>query len=749
MTFLTGCRRVASSVFDVKDSTEIKKIDAMQQRGADSRDSSNFERAIAIHDSCIHLAEAIHDTVQIVIALNNQGTNYRRLSANKEASDCHFRALQLCDAYSDTTSFIAKKNRVRSLNGLGNIMMSLGNYEAAEKAFRSALAGEAKLNSATGQAINLANLGSIKNHLHQVDSARIYYSKSMEKNREDNNRIGISLCYTYLGSMDKDAGHITNALDNFRNAYSVGCTTGDIWHMLTPCLSLADIYVDRNEVDSAYKYINIGIEAAKRIHSNEHLRDIYNIRSRLEEQRGNVQQAFADLKLYTQYNDSVINAEARSSVQNARANYESSRRYLEVKAANEDADMSRTIRNIVILAAILIVGFMCLAFWFYTRSVKIRHKSEHDREIFVRNVTHQLRTPMTVVTGMVEQLKEHIPSDDSVGRKNLEATERQSRKLQGLILELAKMSKGTIEPLLSDQGDLNPSKHSVVPINKDIPLPPTVTDSSNQPRETPILAVETDKPSILLAEDTDDVAMMMCALLRDRGYVVTRAVDGQEALEILQHDLPDLLITDIAMPRMDGLSLMRNVRNDDTMCHLPIIVASARVEDSERMEGISAGAEVYLTKPFIPEELILRVDTMLKQRARLRQSFSQLVTEKTVEKVVEPQIDENEKAFIDTLNKCIDDNMMSGDVNINFIADTMCSSLTTVSRKIKNITGMPAATYIRTRRMLRAKHLLANTDKPITEIEVLCGFNSSGHLSRLFKTETGMSPSDYRQQNKS
>lgn len=762
MVCFTGCRRT-SVLVSLADSTEIKEIEEMQKRGSEMRDNSNFEGAIAVHDSCITMAEAIHDTIQLVIALNNQGTNYRRLSANKEASDCHFRALQLCDEYSDTTTFQAKKNRVRSLNGLGNIMMSLGNNDAAEKTFRQALHGEEQLGSATGQAINLANIGSIKKHIGERDSARIYYNRSMEMNRKADNAIGISLCYTYLGELDKDAGHITDAQNNYRQAYAVGSTTGDVWHWLTPCLSLAQIYVDQNMADSASHYINIGLEAAKKIHSNEHLRDLYAIRSQLEQHKGNVSQSLGDLQLCMQYGDSVLSEEERNSVQNARVNYESNRRTIEVKQAEDSATTSRLIRDMVIAAAILIVASMLLAFWFYRRSIRIRHKSEREREVFVRNVTHQLRTPMTVVTGMVEQLKDHIPAGDTVGLQNLEATKRQSRKLQELIMELARMSKSSMAPLLNEHGDLSVkvpegskvpgSKVSEVPGSKVSEVPGSKVPGSKA-SEVPDVINQSDNTSatstILLAEDTDDVAMMMCGLLREHGYSVTRAADGQEALDMLQQELPDLLITDIAMPRMDGLQLMRHVRGDDTMCHLPIIVASARVEDSERMEGISAGAEVYLTKPFIPEELLLRVKMMLEQRARLRRSFSHSETDTVPadEKIEEPQMDKTEQSFIETLNKCIDDNMMSGDVNINFIADNMCASASTITRKIKNITGMPAATYIRTRRIINAKRLLTTTDKSITEIEVICGFNTAGHFSRLFKSETGMSPSEYRQKQK-
>ena len=134
----------------IADSTLIKPIEEMQKRGQDLRNKSDFEGAIATHDSCIKAATDIHDTIQLVIALNNQGTNFRRLGDLKEASDLHYRALEISDAYSDKVSPVARKNHVRSLNGLGNILMSLNNNDAAIGFFRQALAGETALGSATG-----------------------------------------------------------------------------------------------------------------------------------------------------------------------------------------------------------------------------------------------------------------------------------------------------------------------------------------------------------------------------------------------------------------------------------------------------------------------------------------------------------------------------------------------------------------------------------------------------------------------
>lgn len=389
---------------------------------------------------------------------------------------------------------------------------------------------------------------------------------------------------------------------------------------------------------------------------------------------------------------------------------------------------------IVILTIIIVSVAMTAVTYVRRKAARSKRKAMEERELFYRNVTHQLRTPMTVVLGMVEQLKQHIPEEDVVGRESLEVAHRQSDNLLELIKKLIAASK---DGVLVEMTDLFPSQNAnTTAVQPTRPLPVGTV--------APHVANAVSASSILVAEDNDDVALLICNMLRDKGYVVNRAVDGQEALEMLQEELPDMLITDIAMPRMDGLELMRRVRDDDTMCCLPIVVVSARVEDHERLDGISAGAEVYLAKPFINEELLLIVNKLLEQRKRLKQMFTNSKSDAETSRQV-PEVDVE---FFNEINKLIDSNLVSGDVSTSFLAEKLCTSVSTLNRRLKNMSGLTSTTYIRNRRILMAKRLLETTDQTIGEIEVLCGFNTSGHFSRVFKAETGFSPLDYRHHNR-
>ena len=449
--------------------------------------------------------------------------------------------------------------------------------------------------------------------------------------------------------------------------------------------------------------------------------------------KGDYKKAFETKLRIGEMNDSVRSAMQTDDLNEMEARLGNSRLRIEADELKIANQRMMTVSVIVALVLVIIIIALGSVFFVRRRSSRYKRKAMEERELFYRNVTHQLRTPMTVVLGMVEQLKQHIPENDIVGHESLEAAHRQSENLLELIKKLIAASK---EGEMVELSDVNSGPSQSQQTLSPLPLKGGEPESV---RKSPFKG-DLEGLSILLAEDNDDVAMLICNMLRDEGYSVSRAVDGQEALEMLREELPDMLITDIAMPRMDGLELMRIVRADETMCCLPIVVVSARVEDHERLEGISAGAEVYLAKPFINEELLLIVNKLLEQRRRLIKMFTNSKSDDETSK----QLPEVDVEFFNDINKLIDANLVSGDVSTSFLADRMCTSVSTLNRRLKNMSGLTATTYIRNRRMLMAKRLLETTNHSVSEIEVQCGFNTSGHFSRVFKAETGLSPLDYR-----
>lgn len=420
-----------------------------QKYGKVMRDKSDFEAAIRQHDTCIAMATKQKDTLQLIIALNNQGTNFRRMGDFQEASNNHYAALKLCDKTTHDTSYVARKNRVRTYNGLGNVLLALENDSVAESLFRRALAGETELNSTTGQAINLANIGAIKERRGELDSARVYYNMSMEKNKETNNPIGISLCYQNLGQLEFSAGNMTGAMENYRKGFEIGKKTSDVWHWLKPCEAMADIFLEENKIDSARKYINMSLEAALKIKAKSRLAKAYTQNAKLQEKTGQHAKALESIKKAQAYKDSIASEKSQTHIQNLRVKYEVDKRKEEVSRAKTETDYEKTLRKTIMWASITVLILIVIVILSQLRIIKERKKTlamlkkvNKERQEFYRGITHQLRTPLTVVNGMTGQLRKFIPADNEVAQREFEAVERKSNELVNLVNEMILYNKG-------------------------------------------------------------------------------------------------------------------------------------------------------------------------------------------------------------------------------------------------------------------------------------------------------------------
>lgn len=704
-----------------------------QKLGSELRNKSDFYTAVEVHSKCIADAEEIKDTLQLIIALNNQGTNFRRIGDLEQASTNHYRALELCDHTMNDTSFVARKNRVRTLNGLGNVMLSLGNDEVAEEMFRRALKGEAELNSATGQAINYANIGAIKERKGELDSARVYYNMSMDKNRECNNLIGISLCYQNIGELNEAAGKYEEARDNYLKSYEIGLQTKDIWHWLNPCTALTALSLKEGKIDEAERYNNEALSSAIRINAKGRLSYLYSLKAKIYEERGDFEKALESTKTSIAYKDSADIEENRIHTQNLRVNYEINKRIKDVEEAEAKALHEKEIRDMTLWGSIIAIFLVLLAVVASVRAAVERkkrnillEKTNRERQEFYRGITHQLRTPLTVIIGMTHELERFIPNDNKVAQKEFDAVIRKSRELLNLVKEMIRFNQGERDDLEVTELPKAEYRHYGI-------------DLLNSNGE------ESDD-YILVAEDDNDVALLITQMLKNQGYRFHWAHNGRDAYEYIKENMPRLIITDIMMPEMDGLELIKAIRGNEDTAHLPIIVVSARTENDDRLAGFDAGAEVYLDKPFIPDELLMMVRKLLEQRELLKKKYSQQIAEAA--NVDNDEISKGrnrtERDFIKQINEYISENIMDCGLNAAMLADHMIMSIATLNRKINSITGTNTTNYIRQRKLARAKYLLKNSSMSMGEIQVVCGFETPSYFSRTFRAEYGITPTECR-----
>ena len=704
-----------------------------QKLGSVLRNKSDFYTAVEVHSKCIADAEEIKDTLQLIIALNNQGTNFRRIGDLEQASTNHYRALELCDHTMNDTSFVARKNRVRTLNGLGNVMLSLGNDEVAEEMFRRALKGEKELRSATGQAINYANIGAIKERSGEMDSARIYYNMSMEKNRECNNLIGISLCYQNIGELDEAAGKYNEARDNYLKSYEIGLQTKDIWHWLNPCTALTALSLKEGKIDEAERYNNEALSSAIRINAKGRLSYLYTLQAEIDEKRGDFKKALEHTKISIAYKDSADIEENRIHTQNLRVNYEINKRIKDVEEAEAKALHEKEMRDMTLWGSIIAIFLVLLAVVASARAAVERkkrnillEKTNRERQEFYRGITHQLRTPLTVVIGMTHELERFIPDDNEVAQKEFEAVTRKSKELLDLVTEMIRFNQGERDDL--EVTELPKAEYLHYGID--------LLNSNGE---------ESDD-YILVAEDDNDVALLITQMLKNQGYRFHWAHNGRDAYEYIKENMPRLIITDIMMPEMDGLELIKAIRGNEDTAHLPIIVVSARTENNDRLAGFDAGAEVYLGKPFIPDELLMMVRKLLEQRELLKKKYSKQIAEaaNVDNNEISKGRNRTERDFIKQINEYISENIMDCGLNAAMLADHMIMSIATLNRKINSITGTNTTNYIRQRKLARAKYLLKNSSMSMGEIQVVCGFETPSYFSRTFRAEYGITPTECR-----
>ena len=422
----------------------LGSIVALREWGKALRNESRFEEALSVHSTGQQLAEAAGDTLELVQALNNVGTDYRRMGVLDVAQEYHYRAWKLSEECADT-SFTARKNRVVSLNGLGNAYLTLGNYERADSALRMALAGERSLHSTVGQAINYANIGSIFEHYGKMDSARVYYLKSMALNTEAGNKLGISLCHTYFGSLYEKAGQYDKAMAEYETASQMMQASKDEWHALNSLIALAGIHHAMGNDAKAMAYLGKARQMAESIKSTEHLAEIYTLYYKTYKQSGDSRAALASYEKATAMQDSVLDMEKVNRIQNTSLRIERNRQDRQMDEARRRLEQERTTRYIGY--AVLGLGLLglagVLAMVLYTNRLRRRNHQELKRmsalrENFFTNITHEFRTPLTVILGLSRELQN---SGKAEVRDKAQTIERQGNGLLTLINQLLDISK--------------------------------------------------------------------------------------------------------------------------------------------------------------------------------------------------------------------------------------------------------------------------------------------------------------------
>lgn len=252
----------------------------------------------------------------------------------------------------------------------------------------------------------------------------------------------------------------------------------------------------------------------------------------------------------------------------------------------------------------------------------------------------------------------------------------------------------------------------------------------------PSTTKESDLPLALVIEDNADVAHYIKTCLTDQ-YQVMHAPNGQAGIEIAFEKIPDIIISDVMMPQKNGFEVCQTLKTDERTDHIPIILLTAKATTKDRLTGLTQGADAYLTKPFEKTELMIRLEKLRSIRITLQKKYRKgLVSQKATEKQITPI-----NGFMQKVEQIVLNNLQKETFSVNELATALYLSRSQVHRKIKALTGMSAAIYIRHLRLLKAQTLIRTTDLTISEILYQVGFKSPAYFSQIYKTTFGVSPS--------
>ncbi len=398
----------------------------------------------------------------------------------------------------------------------------------------------------------------------------------------------------------------------------------------------------------------------------------------------------------------------------------------------EDSFMLYNAQQKVLLVSLVSIALLLVGLFLIWRAVRQTRRANkqmkalnEEQTLFYTNASHQLKTPLTLIAGPVRQLLQS-------GKLKTEQKD---------MLEIVDRNIGQLEDVTSSvlRFGKEPNADAVTDATASDVIKKSLSGDIIQEGRVEMLKLEDSEElsNILIVDDNDDMRRYLRTLLSDRFFVL-EASDGQSGLKLARESVPDIIVSDIMMPVMDGLQFCKSLKEDLITSHIPVILLTARSEEAQQVEGYESGADAYLTKPFRAGLLIARINNLLKSRKQLRHLFDGKPDEEKV------KLSTKDKLFIDQLKEAIRKNMSNPNLKMDELGDEIGLSRVQMYRKVKVLTGCSPVELLRQMRLQRAVSLLNSTTKTVAEIAYEVGFNTPGYFSKCFKEQFGQQPSDFR-----
>ena len=450
----------------------------------------------------------------------------------------------------------------------------------------------------------------------------------------------------------------------------------------------------------------------------------------------------------------------------------------------------------------MLLMLLCIvAFVFYIYNSNQHEKLNHEMSLmkndFFSNASHKLRTPLTLIGGPLKEVLDKENGLTRQGKEMITIALKNSYEMLEMINKMLRFENNSnlIHNSGSDFLD-KPTEEDEIPGQVDDDnVARYLADIKKKEKETEenmteeeIRAKEEDRKetTVLVVEDNGDLRKFLYSILQSM-YNVLLAENGKAGLLMSRTDKPDFIITDVTMPVMDGITMIKEIKQDHDLAQIPIIILSAKASVEDRLKGFEMGVDAYMTKPFSTQYLLGRIDAVIKQRRALQKEMLEKLEQggnmaglKNMQMIPEPKktlsqitseiaekeredaekaktLHESDFAFMASqindkvtakILKYVTENMGNPDLKIDDIAEAMGMSRSVLYAKIKQSVSMTPIDFVRHIRIMRASELLQQTDDTLASISFEVGFSDPKYFSKVFKKEMGIVPSEYRERTK-
>ena len=391
----------------------------------------------------------------------------------------------------------------------------------------------------------------------------------------------------------------------------------------------------------------------------------------------------------------------------------------------------RMLTFVALVAIFLLLALLVGIYMYYLQRARIqdeRTKMEREQLDFYAQVSHELRTPLTLIQGPLDQLLRtndfRTASDNA--RELFTIVRRNTHHLTGLVNKMLDAQVGG----------------TITDVNAHVE-----TQHLASPESAGNVKPDEDAPTVLIVDDNADIRTYLKSILQGK-YSVLEAEDGKSGLDLAREHVPDLIVSDVMMPVMNGLEFCQQVKKDGISSHIPVILLTARALEKHQIEGYESGADAYITKPFSPELLLARIDNLLQSRHQLKDLWgmkpaAETVTATSPEATVVATTP-IEDAFISQFKKIVEERLADSDLSVEDLAADMGLSRVQLYRKVKALTGSSPVDLLRKARLVQAHKLLQESTLSVSEIAYQVGFASPSYFTKCYKDEFGTVPGEVR-----